>query len=77
MSLKREDVKSGIDKAAAGLKDAIDSIADNTSVARDRLRKKTKQVARQAGDEMIAKGHRLKRAAGGETAAPPERMWPC
>ena len=78
MSLHREDIKHGIDKAAENLKHAIDSIADSTSESRDRFRHKAKEVTRKAGDEMIEQGHRLKRAAeDSEDEAPAERQFPC
>ena len=66
MSLHREDIKRGIDKAAANLKGAVDSVAQST-----------KEVAQKAGDEMIEKGRRLKRAAGSDSEELTERQWPC
>lgn len=77
MSLHREDIKRGIDKAAANLKDAVDSVADSTSESRARFRDKAKEVAQKAGDEMIQKGHQLKRAADSESEERTERQFPC
>ncbi len=77
MSLHREDIKRGIDKAAANLKDAVDSVADSTSESRAKFRDKAKELAQKAGDEMIEKGRQLKRAANSENKELTERQFPC
>ena len=77
MALHREDIKRGIDRTAAYLKQSVDSVAERTSESRARFRVKARKAARKAGDEMIAQGHRLKRAAGDGIEAPAERQFPC
>jgi hypothetical protein len=72
MSLNKEDVKHGIDNVASHLKDAVDSIAEKTSDSREKFTEKAKEVARKTGDEMIAKGHKLKSAASSDPSADAE-----
>lgn len=72
MSFDKNDVKHGIDNVASHLKDVVDSIAEKTSDSREKLTEKAKEVARKTGDEMIAKGHKLKAAASSDPGAETE-----
>jgi hypothetical protein len=63
MSLDKEDVKHGIDKAADQLKVATDKLAAKTHEASDAMTEKAKELARKTGDQMIEQGTKLKNAA--------------
>jgi hypothetical protein len=63
MSVDRNDVKHGIDKAAANLKAATDKLADKSHEAGESMTEKAKELARKTGDQMIAQGNKLKNAA--------------
>ena len=63
MSLDRNDVKHGIDKAAEQLKSATDNLAAKSQEASDAAKAKAKELAIKAGDQMIEQGERLKKAA--------------
>ncbi len=63
MSFDENDVKCGIDKVAAHLKDAVDNFASRTSESREKVSEKAKEMARKTGDELIEQGSRLKKAS--------------
>lgn len=63
MSVDRNDVKRGIDKAAANLKAATDKLADKSHQAGESMTEKAKELARKTGDQMIANGNKLRNAA--------------
>jgi len=59
MSITRNDVKRGIDRAASNLKAATDTIAAKG----DQATAKAKELGRATGDQMIAQGKKLKNAS--------------
>ncbi|HEX4277181.1 MAG TPA: hypothetical protein VHZ74_17615 [Bryobacteraceae bacterium] len=59
MSITKNDVKRGIDKAASNLKTATDVVAAKSATATS----KAKELGRNAGDQMIAQGKKLKSAS--------------
>jgi hypothetical protein len=59
MSITKNDVKRGIDRAASNLKAATDTIAGKS----DQASAKAKELGRAAGDQMIAQGKKLKSAS--------------
>jgi hypothetical protein len=63
MSIDRNDVKHGIDKAAENLKTATDKLADKSHETGESMKEKAKELARKTGDQMIDKGNKLKNAA--------------
>jgi hypothetical protein len=63
MSFDKEDVKSGIDKAAEHLKAATDAVAARSHEASESAKEKAKELARKTGDQLIEQGERLKEAA--------------
>jgi hypothetical protein len=63
VSFDKEDVKSGIDKAAEHLKAATDAMATKSHEASESAKERAKELARKTGDQLIAQGERLKEAA--------------
>lgn len=63
MSIDRNDVKKGIDKAAEQLKTATDNLAAKSQEAGDAAKARAKELAKKAGDQMIEQGEKLRNAA--------------
>jgi hypothetical protein len=63
MSFDKNDLKQGIDKAAEHLKAATDTVVAKSHEASESASEKVKELARKTGDQLIAQGEKLKKAA--------------